>query len=88
MLPATVRHMATVFSIVKKNLRTRVRESNGRSGRERSYLTYFLNTTLQVAVMVNLQFVKKHLWKSAEQFFNEIGRLIRDQEEIIGMKND
>ena len=50
-----------------------------------------LNTTLQAAVHlgrdyeVNIRFVKNRLWNSVEQFFNETGRLIRDQTEITGV---
>ena len=50
-----------------------------------------LNTTIQAAVplgqdyKVNLRLVKNHLWNSVEQLFNEAGRLIRDQTEIIGV---
>ena len=71
MSPATVPHMETVFSIVRKS----------------TTWVIFLNTTLQAAVHLGQDYeVNLHLWKSLEQLFNETRRLIRDQTEITGMK--
>ena len=51
----------------------------------------FLKTTLQAAVHLgqnygaNLRFLKNYIWNSVGQLFNETGKLISEQTEIIGV---
>ena len=51
----------------------------------------FMNTTLRAAVHlgkdyeVNLRYVRDHLWKTAEQLFNETKKLVSGQTETAGI---
>ena len=86
-----VPHTEAVFSIVKKIYE---REPDGPMEDldvNAAVWGIFLNATLQAAVHVgqnyeeNLRFAKNHLWSTAEQLFNETGKLIRDPTEITGV---
>ena len=91
MSPATVHHIEAVFSIVR-NIYGREHDDL-MDDLDVNMATWgiFLNTTLQAAVHIghdyeaNFRYVKKHLWNSVIQLFNETGKLIREQKEITGV---
>ena len=79
MSPATVPHTDAVFSIVRKY--TKESPVDPVEDLDVNAAVWGLGQDYEV----NLRFVKNHLWNSVEQLFNETGRLIRDQTEIIGV---
>ena len=79
----TIHHTEAVFSIVRNIYGREHDDTMNDLDVNMAVWGIFLNTTLHAAVL-NLRFVKKHLWNSVGPLFIETGKLISEQTEITG----